>query len=189
MAGEETTRWRHRPGHLGVLRAAGSALEQEVLRARRHGRGLSVVILDIDEFGGFNTSFGHTLGDRVLRAVAMTLAASIAPPEMVARYGGDEFTLLLPETNRAVAVELIASIVNRLAALSVFEGPAGERQGISASVAIVSYPEDGGSREELLAAAELGVEQAKAEHRAALLPERELTAVQKLRAGKRQGAA
>lgn len=192
MAGEETTRfggidpvtWVYTRRHFL------EALEMEVLRARRYARGLSVITLDLDEFGEFNASFGHTLGDRVLRAVAMTLAGSIAPPEMVARYGGDEFVVLLPETNRAAAVELTASIMNKLARLSVFDDDAGEKQGISVSVAIVSYPEDGSTREEILASAEVGIEQAKEDRREALNPGRDLTPVQKLRiSGRRQTAA
>ncbi len=191
MAGEETTRFGGIDPVTWVFtrRQFLEALEQEVLRARRYARGLSVIIVDIDDFGEFNASFGHTLGDRVLRAVAMTLAGSIAPPEMVARYGGDEFAVLLPETNRAVAVEMTSAIVSKLASLSVFDGASGEKQGISASVAIVSYPEDGGTRDEILASAEIGIEQAKDDHRVAMLPERELSAVQKLRSGKRQSAA
>jgi diguanylate cyclase (GGDEF)-like protein len=192
MAGEETTRF----GGIDPVTWAFTrrhfleALEQEVLRARRYSRGLSVILFDIDEFGEFNSNFGHTLGDRVLRAVAMTLAATVAPPEMVARYGGDEFAVLLPETNRAAAVELTSSILKKLSALSVFDDASGEKQVISASAAIVSYPEDGGTREELLASVELGIEQSKDDRRERLAPERELSAVQKLRmANKRQNAA
>jgi hypothetical protein len=85
-----------------------------VLRARRYGRGLSLVFFDIDDFSEFNATYGHTLGDRLLRALAMTLAGSVAPPEMVARYGGDQFALLLPESNSAQAVQLTCSIIQRL---------------------------------------------------------------------------
>jgi diguanylate cyclase len=143
----------------------------------------------MDDFGQFNATYGHTLGDRMLRSVAMTLSGSVALPEAVSRYGGDEFALLLPESNRAAAVALTAKIIEKLDALSVFETEAGERQGISVSVAVVSYPEDGSTREELLTAAEIALDQAKEERRAARTPRRELTPVQQLRlAGRRHPA-
>lgn len=188
IAGEETTRfggidpvtWAHSRGYFL------ETLEGEVVRARRFGRGLSVIFLDLDDFGEFNANYGHTMGDRLLRAVAMTLAGATSLPEIVARVGGDEFAVLLPESHRAMAVELTTQIIDRLDALSVFESDAQELTGASASFAIVSYPEDGSSREELLAAAEMALEQAKAERRAARMPKRELTPVQQLRlAGRR----
>jgi diguanylate cyclase (GGDEF)-like protein len=191
MAGEETTRyggidpvtWAHSRGYFL------EALESEVVRAHRFGRGLSLVFFDIDDFGEFNKSYGHTLGDRMLRALAMTLSSAIDLPEIVARYGGDEFAVLLPEANRAAAVEVTAAMVDKIAALSVFENSAGEKQTCTVSVAIVSYPEDGSSREELLTAAEIALEQAKEEKRAAQSPQRQWTPVQQLRlAGRRHSA-
>jgi diguanylate cyclase (GGDEF)-like protein len=146
------------------------------------------VFLDIDDFGEFNANYGHTLGDRVLRTVAMTLAGSIALPEIVSRYGADEFAVLLPESNRAMAVELTSSIVMKLEDLNVFDDKS-EGEPVTASVAIVSFPEDGASREELLAAAEMSLEQAKEERRLARQPKRELTAVQRLRLEGRRHSA
>lgn len=191
LAGEETTRfggidpvtWAHSRGYFL------EALESEVVRARRYGRGLSVIFFDVDDFGEFNANFGHTLGDRLLRSVAMTLAAAVSPPELVARVGGDEFAVLLPESNRATAVELTARILQKMQELSIFDSNSNESQGVSLSAAIVAYPEDGGTREELLTAAEFALEQAQAEHRARRAPQRELTPVQQLRlAGRRHTA-
>ncbi|HLF72339.1 MAG TPA: sensor domain-containing diguanylate cyclase [Dehalococcoidia bacterium] len=192
MVGEETTRfggidpvtWAHSRGHFL------EALETEVTRARRYGRGLSIVFCDIDDFGEFNADYGHTMGDRVLRAVAMTLASSVAPPEMVARYGGDEFALLLPEAHRALAVEMTQRIIQKLDELNIFDSETGATTGIPVSVAIVSYPEDGSSRDELLAAAEVAIEQSKEERRKIKHPPKPLTPVQQLRmAGRRHSAA
>ena len=191
LAGEETTRfggidpvtWAHSRGYFL------ETLEGEVVRARRFGRGLSIIFLDIDEFGEFNASFGHTMGDRVLRSVAMTLATSVSLPEIVARYGGDEFAVLLPESHRAMAVELTSAIIQKLDTLSVFETDSDGKSGISASFAIVSYPEDGSSREELLTAAEISLEQSKEERKAMRMPKRQLTPVQQLRmSGRRRSA-
>lgn len=191
MAGEETTRfggidpvtWAHSRGYFL------EALESEVVRARRFNRGLSLVFFDIDDFGQFNADYGHSMGDRLLRAVAMSLASATSLPELVCRYGGDDFVLLLPESNRAVAVQLTSQIIERLSSLSVFEDDSRESQGVSVSAAIVSYPEDGSSREELLTAAEIALEQAKRERREMLTPQRQLTPVQQLRlAGRRHSA-
>jgi diguanylate cyclase (GGDEF)-like protein len=128
-------------------------MEAEVSRAKRFGREACVVLFDIDDFGGFNASYGHTMGDRLLRAVAMSLAAPLTAPEFVARYGGDEFAMMLPEAMRQDGQLAIKEALADLAELSIFEN-ADEAQGVSVCVAMVSFPEDGSSREELLAAAE-----------------------------------
>jgi diguanylate cyclase (GGDEF)-like protein len=159
------------------------------VRSRRFGRGLSLVFFDIDDFGQFNASYGHTLGDRLLRSVAMTISGAIELPELVARYGGDDFAVLLPEADRATAVEVTSKIVDRISDVSVFESPSGERQYVSVSAAIVSFPEDGRSREELLAAAEMSLEQSKSERRAMMQEPRQLTAVQQWRMTGRRNTA
>jgi diguanylate cyclase (GGDEF)-like protein len=191
MAGEETTRfggidpvsWAHSRGYFL------EALDAEVIRARRYNRGLSVVFFDIDDFSQFNNTYGHTLGDRLLRAVAMTLGSLVAPPELVARVGGgDDFAVLLPESNRAAAVALTSKAMERMEVLSVFDSDSQERPGVSVSAAIVSYPEDGSSREELLAAAEVALEQAKQERLAERTPKAPLTPVQQLRLARRRTA-
>lgn len=189
-ASEETTRfggidpvtWAYSRGYFL------EALEAEVVRARRYGRGLSLIAFDLDDFAAFNGSYGHTTGDRLLRAFAMLLAGAVAPPELVARSGADEFVLLLPETDRAAAVELTSAVMRQIGSLPVFEG-ADEKYEPTATVAIVSYPEEGSSREELLASLELAMEHAKEERRAASARPKEMTPVQNLRlAGRRHSA-
>jgi diguanylate cyclase (GGDEF)-like protein len=183
MSGEEATRfggidpvtWAHSRGYFL------ETLDAEVTRARRYNRGLSLVFFDIDDFGEFNATYGHTLGDRLLRALAMTLAGSVAPPEIVARCGGDDFVLVLPESNRAAAVQLTSQVVQKLDALSVFGTDSKERQGVSVTAAIISYPEDGASRDELLTAADISLTQAKQERAAQRMPQQQMTPVQQLR--------
>jgi two-component system cell cycle response regulator len=75
------------------------ALEREIIRARRHGRELSIVMFDIDHFKQVNDRFGHLAGDFVLKELARVVQSRIRRDEVFARYGGEEFSLVLPETN------------------------------------------------------------------------------------------
>ncbi|HVY46930.1 MAG TPA: diguanylate cyclase, partial [Minicystis sp.] len=74
------------------------ALETEIARSARYGRGLSVLMVDVDRFKGVNDAHGHRVGDDVLRIIAERLAAALRTTDVVARYGGEEFCVLLPET-------------------------------------------------------------------------------------------
>lgn len=87
-----------------------SHIEHEILRARRYGLPLSLCIIDIDHFKRINDSYGHPVGDRALVAVADVLDTSLRDSDQVARFGGEEFVLLLPETG----VELAQDLVERL---------------------------------------------------------------------------
>jgi len=143
------------------------ALEREILRAKRYRRPLSLIFLDIDRFSEFKESYGPSLGDRLLRSVGMLLAESVTEPEVVAHCDGDEFALLLPEVNRAAAVSITTNLMARLGQVTVFGG-SGSPEPVSASVAIVCYPEDGATPRDLIAAAASGLEEAKKEKAAAI---------------------
>lgn len=89
-------------------------LELEVRRARRHGRALSLVVGDIDEFKHVNDSYGHQVGDRVLAVAARQLAAVARASDLAARIGGEEFALILPETDGMGALALAERLRTRL---------------------------------------------------------------------------
>ncbi|MBM4357493.1 MAG: diguanylate cyclase [Deltaproteobacteria bacterium] len=87
-------------------RYLSEALERELIRGRRHGRNLCVLMFDIDHFKRINDLHGHLAGDHVLKEVARLVQARIRRDEVFARYGGEEFCILLPETHLEGAVEL-----------------------------------------------------------------------------------
>lgn len=99
-------------------RFAVEFLEREMSRTRRHGRELSVVLLDIDHFKFVNDEAGHAAGDEVLRQVAACLRDQLRREACVARYGGEEFLVILPETGAEgarVVAEMLRAAVESLA--------------------------------------------------------------------------
>jgi diguanylate cyclase (GGDEF)-like protein len=85
-------------------RAFRDAAEAELSRSRRYGHPFSVALIDLDDFKHVNDTYGHGVGDEVLRAVARHLQRSVRRTDIVARLGGDEFALLLPETDHEAVV-------------------------------------------------------------------------------------
>jgi diguanylate cyclase (GGDEF)-like protein len=143
-------------------RYMAEAIEQELIRCGRYAKAMSLVVIDLDDFGRFNTSYGQSMGDRLLRSAAVSLAEAVSPPEIVARLGDDEYAVLLPETNRAAAVSVTTRLLASLSQVSVF-GDDGSPEPLKASVAIVCFPEDGTSAKDLLDSAMADLEQAKQE--------------------------
>jgi diguanylate cyclase (GGDEF)-like protein/PAS domain S-box-containing protein len=99
-------------GLTGLLnrRALNDALKHEIDRATRYDTDLSLVLCDIDKFKHINDTFGHTAGDRALLSVAAALQKSLRKADLVGRYGGDEFMIILPETSLAGAKRLAEKI-------------------------------------------------------------------------------
>ena len=80
-------------------------LQEEVIRSDRYGTPLSISILDIDHFKKVNDTYGHTTGDEALRSVAAKLRDHIRHPDVIGRYGGEEFLIVLPNSEAKAAAE------------------------------------------------------------------------------------
>jgi diguanylate cyclase (GGDEF)-like protein len=137
-------------------------LTEEVVRAVRTHQPLSVVMLDLDDFKLVNDSFGHVYGDVVLTHVAELMRATLRVTDVAARYGGDEFALILPDTDRAGATVVAHRI------LEAFRGTPILRDGrgafwVETSIGIATFPDDGRTPTELIAAADTGLYDAKGE--------------------------
>lgn len=89
-------------------------LQSEVMRAERYHSLLSVSVVDIDNFKAINDSYGHPMGDEVLRHVALLLRDSIRHPDVVGRYGGEEFIILLPNSDKKAAAEQAARLCREI---------------------------------------------------------------------------
>ncbi|MCV0403151.1 MAG: GGDEF domain-containing protein [Chloroflexi bacterium] len=134
-------------------------LEQEVSRTRRSDRGFCVLMIDLDGLKAINDDGGHLRGDEVLRALGRVIRASIRTVDSAYRFGGDEFVVLLPETDIVGAFVVAEKI--RSGAEEVGMAMGGPEPVTSVSIGLVSHPEDGLSAEELMAAADRAMYQAK----------------------------
>jgi len=134
-------------------------LEREVSRTRRSDRGFCVLMIDLDGLKAINDSAGHLRGDDVLRAVGNIITGSIRTVDSAYRFGGDEFVVLLPETDIVGAFVVAEKI--RAGTQEIGAAFGGIEDLTSVSIGLVSHPEDGFSAEELMTAADRAMYQAK----------------------------
>jgi diguanylate cyclase (GGDEF)-like protein len=115
------------------------ALDAELSRAERFDTGLAVVIADLDDFKNVNDSFGHEVGNDVLRAFADTISASLRDVDVAARLGGEEFAMLLPQTDLDGGLALAERIRTAFAATSI-QTPDGRSVRVTGSFGVSSHP-------------------------------------------------
>jgi diguanylate cyclase (GGDEF)-like protein len=136
-----------------------TTMDQEIRRSDRMGRGFTLLMLDLDDLKPVNDTFGHQWGDRLLKAVADTIRSTVRFTDAAARYGGDEFVVLLPETDAAGGFVVAEKLRRDIAALTLRAAQRNVRS--SVSVGLVTYPEDGGTLEQLIAAADVAMYESK----------------------------
>lgn len=125
-------------------------MQHEINRATRHQRGFSVIMIDLDNFKYVNDTFGHPIGDMVLKEFSVMLADELRTGDVLARIGGDEFAIILPETDAASGFQ-VANKLHQILAEKEFELPAGKMR-CTASFSLVGFPEDGNTSEQIYAA-------------------------------------
>jgi two-component system, cell cycle response regulator len=134
-------------------------LEREFSRARRHGRSLSLIAFDIDHFKNVNDQYGHLTGDGVLQELALLVAPRIRRDELLARAGGEEFTVVLPEGTLEVA-ERFAEFVRRMVARHTFVCD-GHEIPVTISLGVATLAEGMERPEDLVRAADQALYRAK----------------------------
>ncbi|HSG25915.1 MAG TPA: diguanylate cyclase [Anaerolineales bacterium] len=139
---------------LSNRRAFNEHLDDEIRRSSRYNHPFVLLILDLDGFKEINDTFGHPTGDLTLQKVAVCLQNSIRDTDFLARYGGDEFAIILTETRKVQAFSLVAKIAEGLTRCEMPWTSAGNPQKMSLSVGIASFPDDAREAQPLVANAD-----------------------------------
>jgi len=134
-------------------RALEERLEDEIRRSRRYKHNFSIVMLDLDKFKRVNDTYGHPTGDIILKQIAKKLSDAIRETDFLARYGGDEFTLLLPETDLITAQSLGVRLKNAVVMYCKQSKLIGGIQ-LGLSVGVSTFPDHGETSSDLLASAD-----------------------------------
>lgn len=141
-------------------RYLNQVLRRETKRASRSGRPLSLLFIDLDGFKQVNDQHGHLCGSKALVEAAGVIRGCARETDVVARFGGDEFSLILPDTGREGAVSLAVRIRERIAEYEFLKTD-GLSVGLTASVGVATLPDVAGSAEELIRAADMAMYRVK----------------------------
>jgi diguanylate cyclase (GGDEF)-like protein len=156
---EKVRHLAYRDGLTGVFnrRYFEMRVVQELERASRYGSRMSLMMIDLDEFKGLNDQFGHEMGDTVLQQVCGVFVQQLRKTDVICRFGGDEFAVLLPETT---AENSHGKAQKLRAAIAGLQLP-GLARAISISIGLACCPDDGRTRDDLLKAADDALYRAK----------------------------
>lgn len=135
-------------------------MKRQIENSKRYETEFSMIILDIDFFKKFNDTFGHQAGDAVLRQVAQTLKKNVRATDIVCRYGGEEMSIILPNTGRDVAYSTAEKICNRVSDRK-FKLSNDKETSVTISLGVATFPYDGQSAAEIIDSADKRLYNAK----------------------------
>jgi diguanylate cyclase (GGDEF)-like protein len=158
---EETERLATTDGLTGLVnhRTFQLRLDEHLASAQRYGKKLSLLLTDIDHFKSVNDTYGHPVGDVVLKGVAKILQKEARTTDVAARYGGEEFALVMPETDLAGALEA-AERIRVKAGEALFRTEQGDVK-VTISIGIATFPADARAKAQLVEVADAGLYHAK----------------------------
>lgn len=150
----------------GILnrREIHNILSDEIKRSRRYSRPMSVLLFDLDNFKGVNDRWGHAVGDQVLVAISRLIEKALRPADIFGRYGGEEFVVLLPETDHVCALDT-AERLRALIEQEVIEVNGQDCLHATSSFGVSSYPEHAVTEDELIKMADYALYKAKGKGR------------------------
>lgn len=137
------------------------ALEDNFARARLDKKPLSLVMVDLDNFGKLNRMYGEATGDAVILSVIPVFRSVFRESDILSRYGGDEFTFILPDTGPDKAMELCGRAVDEIRKIDILEKKEGSIKKVSASMGIASFPDHASTSAELREKTDLALYSAK----------------------------
>ena len=135
-------------------------MKMQVEQSKRYGNEFSLIILDIDFFKKFNDTFGHQAGDAVLKQVAQLLKTSVRATDVVCRYGGEEISIILPNTQKDIAKSTAEKICQRIASKK-FKLNNNQESNVTVSLGVSTFPSDGDNASQIIEAADKRLYQSK----------------------------